>query len=48
MPPALLVKGHSYGFTITAFSSPLDATTKPFHWSPTVASADVMTALMTP
>jgi hypothetical protein len=48
IPPALLTSGQAYGFTITAFSSPIDATTKPFHWSPVVASADVMTALVTP
>jgi hypothetical protein len=48
MPPALLQRGSAYAMTITAIASPLDASTQPFHGSATMASADLLTGVITP
>jgi hypothetical protein len=48
MPPGLLTSGAQYVFVISAISSPIDASTKPFHLSPTYAEADFLSAIVTP
>jgi hypothetical protein len=48
MPPALLTTGAEYVIVISAVSSPIDASTKPFHLSPTYAQADFLSAIVTP
>ncbi len=37
-----------YFLTISAIASPLDATVKPFHFSPTWAQADFLSAIVAP
>jgi hypothetical protein len=48
MPPGLLTGGDEYVFVISAVSSPIDASTKPYHYSPTYAQADFLSAIVTP
>jgi hypothetical protein len=48
MPPGLLTSGGLYFLNISAVDSPIDASTKPFHASPTWAQADFLSATFSP
>ncbi len=48
MPPGLLTGGDEYVLVISAVASPIDASTKPYHSSPTFAQADFLSAIVTP
>ncbi len=48
LPPGRLTPGHSYALVITAVTTPIDANTNPYRGSPNYASADYLTALISP
>jgi hypothetical protein len=48
LPPGLLQDGSAYVFVVTAVVSPIDSAVHPFRLSPTTASADALSGLMTP
>jgi hypothetical protein len=47
-PPNVLQKGNAYVFTINAIVSPIDASTAPFRYSPSLASASLLTSMVVP